>query len=45
MDDREWLDSGLALSSVVYRLWSLSDFDFTLIANSSHLIQIPSLVD
>jgi hypothetical protein len=30
MDDREWLDSRLALSSVVYRLWSVSDFDLTL---------------
>jgi hypothetical protein len=31
MDDRDWLDSRLALSSVVYRLWSLSHFDLTLI--------------
>jgi hypothetical protein len=23
MDDREWLDTRLALSSVVYRLWSI----------------------
>jgi hypothetical protein len=32
MDDGrwEWLDSGLALSSVVYRLWSLTDFELTL---------------
>jgi hypothetical protein len=30
MDDREWLDSGLALSSIVYRLWSLSHFELTL---------------